>query len=149
MAIQIEKISETKIWIHDGATSIAIIDTTGGVRFDGTISQGNKAVGAGLDAFVQGLAAGYKIARGQRTMLSAADTIATGLTTVIGVQVTMESDPILTFDRVTAQVGDQAGSPVAGSIIVKGWMPTGAALTTPIAATGYSGIKVNWLAYGT
>ncbi len=96
-----------------------------------------------------GVAAGYTVARGQRTMLSAADTIVTGLGSVVAVIATMESDPILTFDRVTAQIGNQAGAPAAGSIILKGWMPTDLTLTTPIAATGFAGIKVNWVAIGT
>lgn len=104
---------------------------------------------AQMNALVQGVAGGYKMARGQYTMLSASDTIPTGLATVVACGASMESDAILTFDRVTSQLGNQSGAPVAGSIVIKGWMPTGAALTTPIAAVGYAGIKVNWWAVGT
>lgn len=88
-------------------------------------------------------------ASGQATLTSAATTIATGLNTVTACAAVMESDPILTCDRVTAQVGNQSGAPVAGSIILKAWMPTGAAATTPVAATGFAGIVVNWTAVGT
>ncbi len=98
---------------------------------------------------VVGVAAGYKIARGQHTMLSAADTVATGLTTVVSVVAVQETDPVLACAQASAQVGDQAGSPVAGSVILKVWMPTDATHPTLIAATGYASVKVNWVAVGT
>ena len=60
-------------------------------------------------------------ASGQVTLSSAAMTVATGLST----------------------------APAAGSIIIKAWMPTNSTTTTPIAATGFAGIKVNWTAVGT
>jgi predicted RecA/RadA family phage recombinase len=98
---------------------------------------------------VVGVGSGYKVARGQHTMLSASDTVVTGLATVVSAVAGMESAPILTFDRVNAQVGNQSGAPAAGSIILNGWMPTDATHTTPIAATGYAGIVVDWIAIGT
>lgn len=104
---------------------------------------------AQINLLLQAIAAGKKVAHGVHTMLSAADTVVTGLTTVEAVFAVMESDPILTFDRVTASIGNQAGAPAAGSVYVKGWMPTDNTLTTPAAATGFAGIKVNWLAVGT
>jgi len=102
-----------------------------------------------VNALISGVAAGYKVARGVHTMLSASETVVTGLATVVSVVAAMESDPILTFDRVTTSIGNQAGAPAAGSVYVKGWQPTDATLTTPIAATGFAGIKVNWIAIGT
>ena len=47
-----------------------------------------------------------------------------------------------------AQIGDQAGAPAAGSIIIKTWQNTGGADPTPAAATTF-GKKVNWIAIGT
>lgn len=104
---------------------------------------------AQINALAVGVAGGYKVARGSYTMLSASDTVATGLTTVVSVVVSLQSDPTLTCDRVTADVGDQTSAPIAGSVYIKAWMPTGAALATPIAATGYANMKVHWIAVGT
>jgi hypothetical protein len=85
---------------------------------------------------------------GTHTMLSAADTIVTGLANVASAVASLESAPTLTCDRVQAVVGDQAGAPAAGSIILKAFMPTSSSVTTPIAATGWSGMVVNWIARG-
>jgi hypothetical protein len=114
-----------------------------------TLVAADIAAAVGADFLVAGLAAGYKVARGQSTLTSALTTVVTGLNTVVAAVACMESAPILTCDRCNAQVGDQAGAPAAGSIILDAWMPTDATHTTPIAATGYAGIKVNWIAIGT
>lgn len=100
---------------------------------------------------VNGVAAGYKLARGQLTTVTAADTVVTGLTTVVSVTATLETDPTDTCDVATAQVGNQSGAPAAGSVIIKTWMvTTGGAAGNPtlIAATAFSK-KVNWVAIGT
>jgi len=89
-----------------------------------------------------------KFARGQATTVTAADTIATGLATVVAVVASLESDPVDDPFMVTAQIGDQAGSPVAGSIIIKTWKNTGGTDPTPAAATTFAK-KVNWVAFGT
>ena len=47
----------------------------------------------------------------------------------------------------TASIGDQAGSPAAGSILIKTWKSTDGDATL-IAATTFS-MKVNWIAFGT
>ncbi len=49
-------------------------------------------------------------------------------------------------DRASASIGDQAGAPAAGSILLKTWKPTATGDATPIAATTF-GKKVNWWAY--
>lgn len=108
----------------------------------------NKVGGADLTKLVSGSAAGLKIARGQATTVAAADTIATGLATVIAVVASLEADPIDDPFMVTAQVGDQSAAPVAGSIIIKTWKNTGGTDPTPAAATTFSK-KVNWIAIGT
>ena len=89
-----------------------------------------------------------KIARGQFATVTAADTVVTGLSTVAAVVASLESDPTDNPFMVTAQIGDQAGAPAAGSIIIKTWQNTGGADPTPAAATTFVK-KVNWLAIGT
>ena len=103
---------------------------------------------AALNAPIAGVAAGYKTARGQLTTVTAADTVVTGLATVVAVVVSLESDPSDDPFLASAQIGDQAGSPAAGSIIVKTWKNTGGTDPTPLAATTFSK-KVNWIAIGT
>jgi len=44
MSIQIEKISDTRLWIHDGATNIMDIDTSNGVRIDSAFKIGTDLV---------------------------------------------------------------------------------------------------------
>jgi len=78
---------------------------------------------------------------------TAADTVATGLTTVIACGATLDDNPGDDPMLVSATIGDQAGAPVAGSIIVKTWKNTGGTDPTPLAATTFSK-KVNWWAYG-
>lgn len=87
------------------------------------------------------------IRAGQATTVTAVDTIATGLTTVVAVVACLESDPTDNPEWVTAQIGDQAGSPVAGSVILKTWQNTTGTDPTPVAATTF-GKKVNWIAIG-
>jgi hypothetical protein len=89
-----------------------------------------------------------KIARGQLTTVTAADTVVvTGLSTVAAVVASLESDPTDNPFMVTAQIGDQAGTPAAGSIIIKTWQNTTGTDPTPAAATTF-GKKVNWIAIG-
>jgi predicted RecA/RadA family phage recombinase len=90
---------------------------------------------------------GLRQVAGQHTTVTAADTIVTGLTTVLGVVATLDSDPGDDPEWVSATIGDQAGAPAAGSIIVKTWKNTGGTDPTPAAATTFSK-KVNWLAWG-
>lgn len=74
-------------------------------------------------------------------------TVATGLTTVVAVVATMQADASLTNGTsVTATVGDQVASPVAGSVILKVWKPTASGDATPIA--GAAAVLVNWIAFG-
>lgn len=44
MAIQIEKISDTQLWIHDGVTNIMEIDTTDGVRINSALKIGTDLI---------------------------------------------------------------------------------------------------------
>lgn len=99
------------------------------------------------DVAVAGVAVGYKIARGQHTTVAAADTVVTGLATVVSVVASYETDPADANILVSAQVGDQAGAPAAGSIIIKTWRTDGTD-PTPLAANAFAK-KVNWIAVGT
>jgi len=44
MALVIEQISDTKIWIHDGATSVAEIDTSSGIRINSAFQIGTTII---------------------------------------------------------------------------------------------------------
>lgn len=97
---------------------------------------------------VGGVSAGYKIKIGRSTTVAAEDTIATGLAMVVAVIASLDSDPVDDPFMVTATIGDQAGSPAAGSFILKTWKNTGGTDPTPAAATTFSKV-VNWIAIGT
>jgi len=96
---------------------------------------------------VAGVAAGYKIAYGTATIDAASKDIVTGLSTVVGVVVSMVGDPSITHMFSTATVGNQTNAPVAGSIRIKSWKPTAVGDVTPIAATSTFG-NVAWVAIG-
>lgn len=102
--------------------------------------------GSSLGAVV-GVATGYKLARGVAT-ITGSGTVVTGLTTVVSVVVTMQADASLTNGvSATATIGDQAGTPAAGSVILKVWKPTASGDVTPIASA--AAVAVNWIAVGT
>jgi len=94
------------------------------------------------------VASGYKLARGQATTASASDTIASGLTTVVAVVCSYETDVADANSWVTCAIGDQAGTPAAGSFLLKTWQNTSGTDPTPAAAGSFSK-KVNWIAIGT
>lgn len=106
----------------------------------------DKGIGGALNPLA-GIGAGYRIARGQATTATASDTVVTGLTTVVAVVASLDSAPVIGCDRGTGSIGDQAGSPAAGSILIQTWKPTATGDATPIAATTFSK-KVNWIAIG-
>ena len=101
-----------------------------------------------LNLAVAGVAAGYKLARGTITPTSASDTVVTGLATVVAAVASLKGAPSLTHMFVAADIGDQAGAPAAGSILIKSYKPTGAADVTPIAATT-PWSAVDWICIGT
>lgn len=88
---------------------------------------------------------------GLHTQVAAADTIVTGLATVAACGASFNSDPTVKQQWVSATIGDQAGTPAAGSIIVKSWKATNNTNdTTPTAATDLSeNLKMGWWAIGT
>lgn len=100
-------------------------------------------VPAATDVTVAGV---ESVARGQFTTVTASDTLVTGLTGVALVVATLDSDPVAGCQSVTASIGDQAGAPAAGSVLIKTWKATAAGDTALIPATTF-GKKVNWIAY--
>lgn len=73
--------------------------------------------------------------------------VVTGLKTVVAVIATMASDASLTNGTtVTATIGDQAGTPAAGSVTLKVWKPTASGDCTPVASA--AAVNVNWVALG-
>lgn len=92
-------------------------------------------------------APGQKIVCGQHTTVAASDTVVTGLASVAAVVASLDSDPVAGCQEVTASIGDQAGAPAAGSILIKTWKATAAGDTALIAATTFTR-KVNYIAVG-
>lgn len=96
-----------------------------------------------------GVAARYRLARGVHTQVAASDTVVTGLTTVVAVVV---SPKTVTVKQLFFQgdIGNQAGAPAAGSILITSKKPTAVNDVTPTAATDFTeNIDVHWVAIGT
>lgn len=105
---------------------------------------------AGLSTAVSGVAAGYKVARGVHVQVGASDTVVTGLATVVAVVASFRDGPTVKQLFVEASEGDQAGTPAAGSILIKTFKPTAVNDVTPIAASDFSeNLKIGWVAIGT
>lgn len=121
------------------------VETGGVLKFNGV--DVTALLAASVANPIAGLAAGVKFVAGQHASVAAADTIVTGLTTVTACGATLDSDPVDDPEWVSATIGDQAGAPAAGSIIVKTWKNTAGNDPTPLAATTF-GKKVNWWAFG-
>jgi predicted histidine transporter YuiF (NhaC family) len=99
---------------------------------------------------VQGVAAGYKIARGVHTQIAASDTVVTGLAAVIAVAVGFSDAPTVKQLFCAGSIGDQAGAPAAGSILINTYKPTAVNDVTPTAATDFTdNLEIAWLAIGT
>lgn len=97
-----------------------------------------------------GVAAGYKIARGVHVQVAAADTIATGLATVVAAVASFRDAPNIKQLFVECSEGDQVAAPVAGSIIISTFKPTAVNDVTPTAASDFTdNKKIGWIAIGT
>lgn len=127
----------------------ATMANSGAVTVVGVNGSATARTGAQINLLAAGVAAGYKIARGEHTQVAASDTVVTGLTTVVAVVVSPRTPTVkqLLFG---ASIGDQAGTPAAGSILITSYKPTAVDNVTPAAATDFTdNIKVNWVAIGT
>lgn len=88
-----------------------------------------------------------KMAAGVVTPTSASHTVATGLSTVVAAVAQMNTAPDLTHMWTQADIGDQAGTPAAGSILITSQKPTAAGDVTPTASsTPWN--EVDWIAVG-
>lgn len=120
------------------------------VVYDGTNFQMLSASGnADAGGDVNGVAAGYKIARGEHTQVAASDTVVSGLATVISVVVSPRTRTVkqLFFN---GSPGNQSGAPAAGSFLITAQKPTAVNDVTPVAATDFTdNIAVDWIAVGT
>lgn len=88
-----------------------------------------------------------KVAAGQATTVTASDTIVTGLGTLVCAVACFNDDISDDPEWVTASIGNQTGTPAAGSFLLKTWKNTGGTDPTPAAATTFTK-KVNWFALG-
>jgi len=121
----------------------------GGTYLERTVSAALFGVQLdGKDVIPLSVTSGIKIARGQHTTVAASTDVETGLSTVVAVVASFEGDPALTELFVSAEIGDQAGTPAAGYVTINTWKPTATGDVTPIASTVW-GLKVNWIAIGT
>ena len=93
-----------------------------------------------INLLIQGIAAGYKVARGETSVTGSA-AVATGLAVVVAVVASLAEDAALTGLFATGAL-----SATAGEVTLKVWKPTTAADVTPIAATVAK--KVDWIALG-
>lgn len=117
----------------------------------------NRAVGVAFAAalsadttgfvFIERSGGGLRTVAGQLTTVTATDTVVTGLAKVISVVACLDDNPGDNPEWVSATIGDQAGAPAAGSVIIKTWQNTSGSDPTPVAATTFSK-KVNWIAVG-
>lgn len=137
-----------KVGIEQGGDR-AFVKSGGALDIEsgGALKIGGTDLTSQLANALAGTSAGKKFVAGQLTTVTAADTVVTGLATVIACGATMDDNPGDDPMLVSATLGDQAGSPAAGSIIVKTWKNTGGTDPTPQAASTFSK-KVNWWAYG-
>lgn len=112
------------------------------------ILDGVTKTAAQINLLVQGVDAGYKIKHGVASVGAASVDVATGLTTVTNVIVSMVGDPSLTHMYSTGTIGNQTGQPAAGSIRIKSFKPTSNIDGTPVSAAGVFS-NVAWIAIGT
>jgi hypothetical protein len=124
------------------------IESGGALKIAGVAITATAADLNGLPpAGVTGVAASYKLARGQTTVGSASDTVVSGLTTIVAVVASLNDDPVDGCQFVSASIGNQAGAPAAGSFYLKTWKAVDGDATLVAATTASK--KVNWIAIGT
>ena len=112
------------------------------------VTLGITPTAAQINLLTQGVAAGYKTARGTLAPVSGSDTVVTGLATVVAAVASLKGAPTLTCMFVAADIGNQTGAPAAGSIYIKTYKPTAVNDVTPIAATT-PWSAIDWIAIGT
>jgi len=85
-----------------------------------------------------------KFAYGQVTPAAASATVVTGLSVVLAAVSCLDGDPDTDATDPAAtscSIGDQAGTPAAGSILVKSWQDD-------FSAASANWVAINWIAIG-
>lgn len=132
-----DNVSSTGLRIGVATATAANPSAVGEVRLDGQMLSGGTASGVG------GVGSNYNIARGVYTSAAAVGTVVTGLSTVVSVVASLQTTPAAAHAFVTADIGDQAGAPAAGSVYIKTWTSAYSAELTPW------GTVAEWIAIGT
>lgn len=145
ITIGAKKVTAAKTAIADGKVFVGGAD---GAAAEQSIS--GDATLANTGALTVVSIGGKKIARGVHTQAAAADTVATGLATVVAAVASFQSAPTVKQLFVAADVGNQSGAPVAGSIVISTFKPTAVNDVTPTPATDFSeNLVIAWVAVGT
>lgn len=108
---------------------------------------GEGYIGQNASLVVSNQRQDLKIAYGQHTTVAASDTVVTGLTKVLAAVAQFDAAPVVGANHVRASIGNQAGTPASGSILIVSSKPTAVDNATPTAATTFS-LAVNWIAVG-
>lgn len=118
------------------------IETGGALKFNGVDMSGPDALA------IAGVAAGYKIARGEVTLDGTNPTpITTGLATVVAAVVCHKKATTPGLDPTHFTV-DYGGAVTAGELDVYAWKPTASGNVTLIASTDNASV-ISWIAIGT
>lgn len=138
----------SKALVTDANSAVNILRTAS-LRIGTSGSETTVArTGAEINLLTQGVAAGYKIARGIHTTVDEDDTVVSGLATVVAVLCQYSDAPVVGSLWVACSIGDQAGAPAAGSFLLRTYKPTANDNATPTAATTFSK-AIAWIAIGT
>lgn len=138
--------------VHGAGPDELVVESGGVVDFlaGSALKFGGVDQRAALATAPAAVAAGYKIARGVHRQVAAADTVVTGLATVVAVIVSFDDAPTVKQLFCSGTIGDQAGTPAAGSVLIKTWKPTAVDNVTPTAATDFTdNVDIAWIAIGT
>lgn len=124
------------------------VDRTAGVWYTNTNTKASPTwsllSSASTAGFVTGVGSSYKVARGTHQQAAASDTIVSGLTTVVSVVTTFRDTPTAKQTYLTTSIGDQAGTPAAGSFLSRTFKSTYAA-----ADDFTDNLTFYWVAIGT
>lgn len=118
------------------------VETGGALKFNGVDMSGPDALA------IAGVAAGYKIARGEATLDGTNPTpVTTGLTTVVAAVVSHKTTTAPGLDPTHFTV-DYGGGVTAGELDIYAWKPTASGNATLIASTNNTAV-ISWIAIGT
>jgi hypothetical protein len=140
--------------IHDADNGLGrVVESGRGGYVDFTDGAGLQVAGvdrtAALATAAAGVAAGYKVARGEVTLDGSNPTpIVTGLATVVAITVARKSSVSPGLDPTHFTVDYGGGGVTAGVANIYAWKPTASGDGTLIASTNNTAV-VSWVAIGT